>query len=308
MVALLAGLVIGSALPEISLKSADGTVASLSSQKGSFVLLLGGATPADSELLSGVKLIKTEGKKVVAFGVGDQLSLEPLGLWSNGKAVRRAMLVNPSGRLVKEWENPGTDLALNFGSWITGTSLPIGYFPPDPRSFFDVKLPQEPGSVGITGQMRGKGLVVLFLATSGVVDDLYAARLKVLENKCKEKGIGLIGLFPAYDETQETVANWAKSNELTFPCFQDPGSAFADTYRASRTPEAYLLDAKGALFYTGCIDSSSWDRESNRRFLMEAIDCLLSGQSMKPNKTMPFGTIIRRSAADDREKKSSGGG
>lgn len=308
MVALLAGLAIGMAIPEITLKTPDGSQQSLSSLKGNFVLLLGGATPADAELLSGARLIKAEGKKISAFGVSDQASLEALGLSKGGKVTRRALLVNPAGRLVKEWENPGTDLATNFGSWITGSSLQIGYFPPDPRIFFDVKFPVEPGAIGLAGNMRGKGLVVLFLATAGVLDDLYAARLKLLEEKCKVAGIGIIGLFSAYDEEQIVVTAWANANELTFPCFVDPGSAFADAYRATRTPEAFLLDTKGAVFYTGSIDSSSWDRETNRQYLNEAVEALVGGKPMKPNRTMPFGTIIRRSVADDREKKSSGGG
>ncbi len=303
MVALLVGLAIGSVVPDFNLAQPGADEIKLSSVKGSFVLLMLSPNPADSELVAATKFIKPEGKKVTGFLVNQPAQWQALGISAETKK-RTALLVNPAGRLVKEWQNPGADFGLQLGSWLTGYSLPIGYFPPDPRTFFQIEPVSEPGAVGITGNMRGKGLLVLFLSTTGALDNLYGARLKLISEKCKEKGIAAIGLFSDYDEKQESVDVWAKANGIEFACRVDPGSAFADAFRATRTPEVFLLDAKGAVCYTGAIDSSSWERETNRRYLMEAVDALIDGTNMKPNKTIPFGTIIRRSEADDRSRNS----
>jgi hypothetical protein len=224
-----------------------------------------------------------------------------------------ATLVNSKGRITKIWAVGGPKLAGFVTGWRSGRSLGIGASPPDPRAHVAAlpKLAPPTSSFELlahTLRLRftvpgvssdSGGLLVLFLSTSGAADGLYLERISECAKEAAKAGIGVLGLFPDYDETAAGVSAFGAAAGISFDIALDPGNAFADAYRATRTPEAFLLDADGRLVYTGAIDSSTWPDPSNRPFLMEAIKNMGSGQAPKIAKTLPFGTIIRRSSADE---------
>ena len=224
-----------------------------------------------------------------------------------------ATLVNDKGRITKIWGVGGPKLAGFVAGWRSGRSLGIGATPPDPRPHV-AALPKlapptspfellahtlrlrfaVPGLSSKTG-----GLLVLFLSTSGAADGLYLERISECAKEAAKAGIGVLGLFPDYDETAAGVSAFGSAAGISFDIALDPGNAFADAYRATRTPEAFLLDPEGRVSYTGAVDSSTWPDPSNRKFLMEAIKAMGSGLGPAIAKTLPFGTIIRRSARDE---------
>ena len=62
----------------------------------------------------------------------------------------------------------------------------------------------------------------------------------------------------------------------------------------------FLMDSKMRVFYTGAIDSSTFDSSESTPFLQNAIQALVAGKEPAIAKTLPFGTILRRSAQDER--------
>ncbi|MCW5945498.1 MAG: redoxin domain-containing protein [Fimbriimonadales bacterium] len=276
MLAILAALQIGAIAPPISIEGSP-----IDASKGSWVAIAAGITPEAAKNLAELQ-IADKPLKAFVLGPEDNETRRALGL-DGGKKL---LLLNPNLRAVRFWESePSGGFSGALRSWLEGRSLEPGDVAVDPRPFLT-----ESGAIPATEAT--KGLVIVFLQSDGAVDALYVERLKAAGEAAKKAGIGILGLFPAHDETVESVSAWAEA--LGFPCAVDPGSAFADAYRATRTPEVFLLDSASKVAYTGSVDSSTWDIDELRPYLLDAIAAMAEGKPIRPAKTFPFGTAIAR--------------
>jgi hypothetical protein len=292
---------IGASAPNLEYQL-DGKPFNLDSLRGGYVLVLTGLGADDAPILEAigkleiqkpVRLLPLSNSPQRGFAVAAEAAREPFG----GDA-RRATLVNPGGRVTRIWSEVGDSFAASFEAWMKESSIEIGAPATDPRPHL-----AETGRLANWSKPEGeKGLLVLFLASKGPVDELYAERLAQIAESCKAAGVGVIALFSAYDETAADVEAAKLAYKWQFDCSVDTGSGFADAYRAARTPEAFLLDKSGNVAYTGAIDSSTFPRDTNRKYLLDAIAAVAEGKPPKPARTMPFGTVIRRSSADDRSR------
>jgi hypothetical protein len=142
----------------------------------------------------------------------------------------------------------------------------------------------------ITPGVGRKGLLVLFLSSAGPVDAVYRERIDAIAAKCATSQVDVLGLFSGKTETASSIAMM----RLPFPCAVDEGNAFADAYRATCTPEVFLLDEERHVVYTGAIDSSTWGGEAAVSYLSLAINALVLAKLPNVQQTMPFGTFIAR--------------
>jgi len=83
--------------------------------------------------------------------------------------------------------------------------------------------------------------------------------------------------------TRDIAIEHATVNGFTAPVLIDVGQALTKQVKATITPEAVLLDAKGAIFYQGRINDlylgpTKRQRAATTRDLRDAIDALLSSQ------------------------------
>lgn len=324
MLALVAALAIGSSCPDIALTGSDGKPVKLSAFSGRSVALITGldlSHAGDNQLLTLVSLAspprekleiavltlssqdrppthgKHEGRRWSVFSCAEE-ALTALDALSNGKPQRRCVLVNPKGRVVRVWSSLGASFAESFANWFSGRLVPYGYQCPDPRQ-----------QLGVESSEEDRGLLMLFLSSTGVVDAMYADRIVKLAKFCSDKKVAVVALFSSYDETDETVAKFAKAAMFDFPCVVDRGFGYADALRITHTPTAVLLTRDGKCAYAGAIDSNTRDRETNRMYVKEAIEAILRGEKPPIAQTMPFGTLLRRSEQDDQERiRGSGGG
>lgn len=284
MLIVLAALQIGSLAPPISFVVESKPVP-IDSYKGNWIAVVGGVS---EDVAKNLRILETEDKlvSVVVIGEQDREAREQLGFGT----APRLVLFNPNLRLVKIWDSElQGGFAASLKSWLTGRSLEPGETALDPRSFLI-----ESGALDSSFARRAdeKGLLILFLRSDGPVDALYTDRLKAIGDACKQAKIAVLGLFPAEDDTVEAVHS--RAEQLGFPCVIDPGGAFADVCRATSTPEAFLLDAKSRIAYTGAIDSNTWESPDLRPYLLDAIVALAAGKPIRLSKTFPFGTAIRK--------------
>src|SRR6266576_2414972 len=114
----------------------------------------------------------------------------------------------------------------------------------------DFKLPDADGSEHSLKSLMGKnGAVVIFIATRCPVSNAYNERMQKLADDYRAKGINVIGINSNNIEP-------AAEEHLTFAILKDDGNKIADRLGATRTPEAYVLNAGGKLVYHGRIDNS----------------------------------------------------
>ena len=110
----------------------------------------------------------------------------------------------------------------------------------------------------------------------------------------KAKGISVIGINSNVAEDAAAVKAHAAEKGLTFPILKDPGNKVADKLGATRTPEAYFLDANNKLLYHGRIDNSRNPDQIEMNDLRIAIDSALNGKPVEKTEAKAFGCSIKR--------------
>jgi peroxiredoxin len=159
----------------------------------------------------------------------------------------------------------------------------------------DFKLPDADGVGHSLKSLTGKnGAVIIFVATKCPVSNAYNDRMEKLAQDYKAKGINVIGINSNNTEPAAEVKSHAGEKHLTFTILKDDGNKIADRLGATRTPEAYVIDASGKLVYHGRIDNSQNTANITTSDLREALDEMLAGKQVSKTGGAAFGCSIKR--------------
>jgi peroxiredoxin len=161
----------------------------------------------------------------------------------------------------------------------------------------DFKLPDTDGTEHSLKSLMGtKGAVLLFIATRCPVSNAYNERMEKLAQDYKSKGVTVIGINSNYTEPSTDVKKHAGDNHLTFTILKDEGNKIADRLGATRTPEAYILDANNKLVYHGRIDNSQRTEGITANDLRDGLDEMIAGKAVTKTGGAAFGCSIKRPA------------
>jgi peroxiredoxin len=159
----------------------------------------------------------------------------------------------------------------------------------------DFNLPDTSGVAHSLASLEGKnGTVLIFIAVQCPVSNAYNERMEKLAQDYKAKGINVIGINSNSTESVSDVKEHAASHNLTFTILKDDGNKIADSLGATRTPEAYFLDASNKLLYHGRIDNSRDLSQVVSSELREALDAALAGKPISKTTANAFGCSIKR--------------
>jgi len=159
----------------------------------------------------------------------------------------------------------------------------------------DFKLPDADGKEHSLKSLAGsKGAVVIFIATKCPVSNAYNERMEKLAQEYKAKGINFIGINANNTEPAAEVRSHAAEKGLTFTILKDDGNKIADRLGATRTPEAYALDANMKLVYHGRIDNSQKVEGITSEDLRDALNEMLAGKAVTKTGGAAFGCTIKR--------------
>ncbi len=182
---------------------------------------------------------------------------------------------------------------------IAGNARTTGLDVPAPpaigATIIDFTLPDADGKDHSLSSLKGKnGTVLIFIAVQCPVSNAYNQRMEKLAQDYKERGINLVGINANSTEPAADVKKHAGENKLTFPILKDNGNKIADSLGATRTPEAYFLDANNKLLYHGRIDNSRDISQVNASELRDALDATLAGKPVAKTTANAFGCSIKR--------------
>ena len=109
----------------------------------------------------------------------------------------------------------------------------------------DFTLPDADGANHSLKSLKGKnGAVIIFIATKCPVSNAYNDRMEKVYEDYQAKGINVIGINANNTEPAAEVKSHAAEKGLKFTILKDDSNKIADRLGATRTPEAYLLDAE----------------------------------------------------------------
>jgi len=110
-------------------------------------------------------------------------------------------------------------------------------------------------------------------------------RLIRLAKEIRSKGVNTVAInpniHPDYPEDSPTaMAEKIREWEIDFPYLVDADQSVAKALAAQCTPDIYLYDASGSLYYHGRIDDY-WKDESKvtKQELAPAVDAMIAGES-----------------------------
>jgi peroxiredoxin len=150
----------------------------------------------------------------------------------------------------------------------------------------------------LAGFKAKKAFVVVFVGTECPLANLYLPSLAELHKAYADKGVQFLAINSNYQDTFIGVSAHAQERGVSFPVLKDFDQRVADAFGAKRTPEAFLLDAKGVIRYHGRIDDQyglNYRRaRPTRRNLQESLDELLAGKKITTPETDVPGCLIGR--------------
>jgi len=159
----------------------------------------------------------------------------------------------------------------------------------------DFSLPDTSGASHSLASLRGKnGTVLIFIAVQCPVSNAYNERMEKLAQDYKARGVNVVGINANSTESAADVKDHASKNNLTFTILKDNGNKIADVLGATRTPEAYFLDASNKLLYHGRIDNSRDITQVNSSELRDALEATLAGKPVPKTTANAFGCSIKR--------------
>lgn len=144
-----------------------------------------------------------------------------------------------------------------------------------------------------------KAVAVIFMANQCPEVIQYLDRLKQLQQDYQPQGITLVGINPndaigSPEDNFEQMKAFAQMHQLNFPYLRDVTQDVAQSFGATNTPEAFLLDQEGILRYRGQIDDAPASAEAvTQTYLKTAITQLLAGIPIVPAETESQGKPIR---------------
>ena len=159
----------------------------------------------------------------------------------------------------------------------------------------DFALPDTHGmKVTIKPDSHWKFTVVEFLSHKCPCALGYDSRMKQLAQTYATKGIRFIGINSSVDETAADEELHIAKAGLPFPVLMDSGATVADNYKASITPEIFVIDSKNIIRYHGRVDDSRDPASVTSQDLKEALDGLLSNSRLTEPEKQAIGCAIMR--------------
>ncbi|MBI5636465.1 MAG: thioredoxin family protein [Nitrospinae bacterium] len=153
------------------------------------------------------------------------------------------------------------------------------------------------------GILEGRrAAVILFWCNHCPYVSSYEERIKKMAQRYAPKGVAFVLINSDSEaahpeDSLENMKKRAAAAGYPFPYLRDKDGAVAGAYEAGTIPEAFVVDAAGAVRYAGKIDDC-WqsERRVKRQPLRDAIEDVLHDRDVAVKTAPPVGCAIKREA------------
>jgi len=180
------------------------------------------------------------------------------------------------------------------------TAVPTALALGSPVPHADVAMKGVDGkSISIAQAAGKKGTLVVFTCNACPWVKNWEARIAEIGNAAVKSGIGVIAINandPAQnaEDGYDEMVKRARKLGMRFSYVVDASSDVARAFGATRTPEAFLFDAKGQLVYHGTIDDNAREPKAvKERWLHDAVTAVSAGKPIAAAQTKALGCTIK---------------
>ncbi|MCU0322204.1 MAG: thioredoxin family protein [Chitinophagaceae bacterium] len=155
-------------------------------------------------------------------------------------------------------------------------------------------------TVSIKSAMSNNGVLVMFSCNTCPYVIKNQERTKAIAAFAQKNNVGVLILNSneakrTDDDSFEAMKAYAKAQGYNFYYAEDAKSTLANAFGATRTPEVFLINAKGIIVYKGAIDDNPSEAENvKRQHLKLAIEELVAGKSITVKESKSVGCTIKR--------------
>jgi hypothetical protein len=141
--------------------------------------------------------------------------------------------------------------------------------------------------------------VFIFLSPDCPLSQNYTLTLNNLRKEFLPSGIEFYGVFSGDGVSKASMDDFVAAFRVSFPVMLDSESKIADFFGATKTPEAFLTDAKGQTIYKGAIDNYAPELGQHRtviteQYLLDALNSVREHKPIKVIQTQAVGCFIER--------------
>jgi len=166
------------------------------------------------------------------------------------------------------------------------------------NSIFDLQLPTLNNEMVDMGSLANKRAIVLvFLSPECPLCKNYTVTLNELLKTYEDKNVALFGIIPGKNYSTSEIEKYNRKYKLKFKLLLDEKYEMSTMLNAKVTPEAFLLNNKGEIIYSGKIDNWAVSLKRKRQIITEhyltnALSASLNGLPVELERTEPVGCII----------------
>lgn len=147
------------------------------------------------------------------------------------------------------------------------------------------------------GNTKTKAVVVVFISTDCPIANFYQPALRRLAKKYAEKGVSFYQIHPDPELPVKDAKKHLKDFDISVPVAIDYGQKLVKHLKATTTPEAFVLTAKGKTAYRGRIDDTYTTFGKRRpkptkNDLQDALEAVLAGKEVSVPVTDSVGCRI----------------
>jgi peroxiredoxin len=142
---------------------------------------------------------------------------------------------------------------------------------------------------------KAKAVVVVFTCNHCPVAQAYEDRLVALARDYKDKDVQVVAINVNNLEADKLPAmkERAAKKGFDFAYLYDPSQAIGRAFGATVTPHVFVLDAKRKVAYIGAIDDSMNPDKVKQRYVRDALDAVLAGETPSVASKKPAGCGIQ---------------
>jgi peroxiredoxin len=137
-------------------------------------------------------------------------------------------------------------------------------------------------------------VVLVFLGNHCPVVVAYEDRLIDFTNDYKGKSVKVVGVAVGKYEQDKLpgIKDYMKKNGSNYLYGYDETQAIGKAYGATNTPQFFVLDKNRKIAYMGAMDDNQKEENVKTKYLRNAVDAVLKGESPEVSETQPKGCGI----------------